>query len=42
MEIAFGSLELPFGFLQMADGRLDPRVVLRRRSGRGYTGSRWR
>jgi hypothetical protein len=42
MEIAFGSLELPLGFFQMTDGRLDPRVMLGRRSGRGYAGSRWR
>jgi hypothetical protein len=42
MEFFRGSLELPFGFLEMTDGRLDPRMMLRRRSGRGYTGSRWR
>jgi hypothetical protein len=40
MEFLWGSLKLPLGFLQMMDGRLDPRMLLRRRTGGGYAGRR--
>ena len=39
MEFFWGSLELVLGFLQMADGRLDPRMLLGSRTRRGRAGS---
>jgi hypothetical protein len=40
MEFRWGILELMLGFLQVMDGRLDPRVMmLRRRTSRGCAGS---
>jgi hypothetical protein len=42
MELTFGSLKLVLGFLQMTDGRLNPRMMLRRRTSRGCAGSRRR
>ena len=42
MEFFWGSLELRFGLLQMMDGRLYPRMMLRRRTSRGCGKSRRR
>jgi hypothetical protein len=40
VEFFWSSLELPPGFLEMMDGRLDPRMTLRRRTWLGCGGSR--
>jgi hypothetical protein len=41
MEV-WGSLKLSLGFLQVTDGRINPRMMLRGRTGRGWAGSRRR
>jgi hypothetical protein len=40
MEFFRGSLELPLGFFQMGDRRLDAGMMLRRRGSGGSAGSR--
>jgi len=42
MELCWGSLKLPPGFLQVMDGRVNPRMMLRRRTSRGCAGRRRR
>jgi hypothetical protein len=42
MEITLDTLELALGVFQQTYGLPDLPTTLRRRSGRGHTGSRWR
>jgi hypothetical protein len=42
VEFFWGSLKLPFSFLEVTNGRIDPRMLLRRGIGRSRDGScRW-